>query len=679
MGNKKNIDRLFQEQFKNFEVSPNDAIWENIQSKLEEDRKRNKKVPIWMKISGIAASLLLLVAISVTFLSTDDIKNKIVDVSEDENSIIKNVSNTDTKESASEIIVNKKRTTPLVYLNSNDLKNELLEKESSAFKNKQLGGSEIMGSSVVNSGGVKVNENPQLNKGTFVKNDTDVANNNTNSILKESSFDKNSNVLRNVAVVQNSTLLKTEKKISELNTINPDGVNVYDNSQLNKDASIKHGTEVTNNITKSMVKESSFNKNSNVLRNVAAVQNSTLLKTENKLSELSVSDEGKIKENRQIANNKVGFDEGNNQFNSSNRTDKVMAKKFKDGIETIGNNKLSNIDNNNNNNGKENPSDDNNENTNLVTGNVTDLELIENDSNNIDSKSLVTSSGSELDKEKSNEVEDSEEQEQPVEKTIEEAVAELKIEEDKNKDDDDEEDIAFNKWKIAPNIAPVYYNSLSGGSPIDSQLAANKKKGQLTTSYGLGVGYAVNKRLTIRTGLNKVELGYDTQDVAINSSPETSGGPRIKNINLTPGAESLNIVSSTNFSVAQIPSSFSSLFDSSLNQRFGYLEVPLELSYKVSDKKMKINVIAGVSTFFLNKNEIYTETNGKTTFIGEANNLNKMSYSTNFGFGFNYKIAKAFNFNFEPMFKYQLNAFSNDSGNFKPYILGVYSGFSYKF
>ena len=69
----------------------------------------------------------------------------------------------------------------------------------------------------------------------------------------------------------------------------------------------------------------------------------------------------------------------------------------------------------------------------------------------------------------------------------------------------------------------------------------------------------------------------------------------------------------------------------------------------------------------------------KTTYIGEANNLNNMSYSTNLGIGLEYKLSKSLNFNFDPMFKYQLNAFSNDAGNFKPYILGIYSGLSYRF
>ena len=390
------------------------------------------------------------------------------------------------------------------------------------------------------------------------------------------------------------------------------------------------------------------------------------------LSRLGVSDEIEKKGIDELAD-KTSLEKKNIQFSLTNSIGEELTKKNKDEIESINNDKRSSVASNDVIN-KENISDNN-------INNVSDIELVENESNNINSEN-ITSPSLEVDVEKNNLKKESDDEEKPVEKSIEEVIAELQNEDDEKKEnleEDSEEDVAFNKWRIAPNIAPVYYNSLSGGSPIDSQLAANKKKGQLTTSYGLGVGYMVNKRLTIRTGLNKVELGYDTQDVAVNASLETVDGPRMKNINLAPGITSLNVVSSNSFSVSQIPSSFSSLFNSSLNQRLGYLEVPLELSYKVSDKNMKIDVIAGVSTFVLNKNEIYTETNGKTTFIGEANNLNKMSYSTNIGLGFNYKITKGFNFNFEPMFKYQLNTFSNDSGGFKPYILGVYSGISYKF
>jgi hypothetical protein len=65
--------------------------------------------------------------------------------------------------------------------------------------------------------------------------------------------------------------------------------------------------------------------------------------------------------------------------------------------------------------------------------------------------------------------------------------------------------------------------------------------------------------------------------------------------------------------------------------------------------------------------------------LGEANNLTSVSFSTNVGLGFDYKLSKKFKFNIEPMFKYQLNPYTDSSINFKPYYLGVYTGLSYKF
>ena len=40
MKNKKNIDRLFQEQFKDFEIKPNIEVWKNIELALR-DKKNN--------------------------------------------------------------------------------------------------------------------------------------------------------------------------------------------------------------------------------------------------------------------------------------------------------------------------------------------------------------------------------------------------------------------------------------------------------------------------------------------------------------------------------------------------------------------------------------------------------------------------------------------------------------
>ncbi|WP_282134818.1 hypothetical protein [Seonamhaeicola maritimus] len=262
-------------------------------------------------------------------------------------------------------------------------------------------------------------------------------------------------------------------------------------------------------------------------------------------------------------------------------------------------------------------------------------------------------------------------------RTIEEALAE-------NKDLLLKDDIKVSRWTVAPNAAPVYFNTLGNGSSIDPQFANNSKTGEVNMSYGLSASYALNDKISIRSGINKVNLGYNTNDVIIfqttglNSSASSLQNVKGNSINNN-SFENVSIVSGQNFNKSGIPESFAST-NNSINQTFGFIEIPLEIKYALSDKKLGVNVIGGFSSFFLNNNQIFSEAeNGTRSFLGEANNLNKVSYSANFGLGFNYKITKKFDLNLEPMFKYQINTFNNTSGSFKPYIIGVYTGFAIKF
>ena len=58
MSERKKIDQLFQDKLKDFEKIPPDLVWENIKINLEEKKKR-RAIPLWWKLSGITASLVL--------------------------------------------------------------------------------------------------------------------------------------------------------------------------------------------------------------------------------------------------------------------------------------------------------------------------------------------------------------------------------------------------------------------------------------------------------------------------------------------------------------------------------------------------------------------------------------------------------------------------------------------
>ena len=234
------------------------------------------------------------------------------------------------------------------------------------------------------------------------------------------------------------------------------------------------------------------------------------------------------------------------------------------------------------------------------------------------------------------------------------------------------------KWSIGSTIAPVYYNTLSNGSPIDGSLSDNDKTSNGSVSYGLKVNYKLNDKLSFQSGINTLELGYTTENVATllsSSLLENSS----TNIDTNIEGVSLAVIS-TERQNSDSSIQRSSIDDSgTLDQTLGYVEIPMELKYNISQKKLGVNVLGGFSTYFLYRNQVSFTSFGKTTTLGEASNINSLNFSGNLGLDFDYNISKKLYINISPMFKYQFNTFSRSSGGFQPYYLGIYSGLNFRF
>lgn len=259
--------------------------------------------------------------------------------------------------------------------------------------------------------------------------------------------------------------------------------------------------------------------------------------------------------------------------------------------------------------------------------------------------------------------------------SIEEAIAE-------NRSSTKEKEINHNRWSIAPNVAPVYFNSLGQGSSLDQQFNKNSKNSDVSMSYGITGSYTISKKLKVRTGVNRVNLNQTTSGVYAYTGAQTVSrgeNAQFKNIEFTENAPNVSLISSKMMNTSSTPQLLNSNSPGHIEQKFGFIEVPLELEYRLIDKKIGINVIGGFSTFILNENEIYADVNGASILIGEAKNLNNTSFSANFGLGMDYSLSKQWNINLEPTFKYQINTFNNTSGKFNPFFIGVYTGLQFKF
>jgi len=237
------------------------------------------------------------------------------------------------------------------------------------------------------------------------------------------------------------------------------------------------------------------------------------------------------------------------------------------------------------------------------------------------------------------------------------------------------------RWSINPNVAPVYFNSFGDGSTIHSQFINNSKSGKINMSFGVNASYALNNKLSVRTGVSKVNLGYSTNNVAILTGTVSGflNENLYKNIAFSNSNNSVMFLNINQSVSLDFPTALPNKIKGEIDQEIGFIEIPFELQYKLLDNKFGMSVIGGVSTLFLNNNELFSLLDGEKTLIGKATNINKTSFSANFGVGMNYNITKKINLNIEPTFKYQLNTFDDTSGDVKPYFIGIYSGIKYKF
>src|SRR5690606_25634322 len=236
------------------------------------------------------------------------------------------------------------------------------------------------------------------------------------------------------------------------------------------------------------------------------------------------------------------------------------------------------------------------------------------------------------------------------------------------KENNNDEAIALsspNRLSLRPTVGAVYFDVMGSGNIINSQFSTHDSKGEVSMSYGINLAYQLSNKVKIRSGINKVVFSHNTQGIefaAAVSAITNSAQPLLGTE--TERDRELSLVS------YRMPGE--------LNQHMAFIEIPLEMEYALINKKMGLNVIAGASTLFLNGNMVSLNSPESSGKIGESNNLNELSFSTNIGIGIDYNISPGLQLNLEPIFKYQLNTF-NFSSNIQPYNFGIYSGLRYTF
>ena len=552
MKDNKNIERLFQEKFKDFEALPPQDSWDIIASRLNEKKKKKRILPIWFQFSGIAASLFIIGSLIWNFSG----ESNTTEVPNSNNTI---VNTEDSKGNSNNSNITSPNNEAIVY----------------------------------------------------------------DSQSNEENLDKKSN---------NSINQYNEKSIDEKLV----------KSKLKNNSSRRNGL-VSNGKLQNDIDASSNQKGFKKGKNNFKKQSSSVTNSEKALVANTEKNKAKRKSKSKSNKNNSAFE---NLFDDNNVVDNSREDKTsinKETIDAFFENKTSN------------------------TTTITNNDSITKQTNNSDvvvSNEIITQDSTlvaEVSKETN-------------------LLEELLKEKEAGKNEDEKEE-KRSKWAISTNASPVYFNSLAQGSSIDQQFDSNSKNYATTLSLGIAGSYAINNKLSLKTGVNNINISYNTNDVLFdarmnnveNNIPTISRNPEASNMVFSSKVGNVETLS------GDVENVIIENNVGALQQNISYIEVPLELSYKLLDKKFGIEVIGGMSTLFLNQNNISLVANGIEMEVGRANNLNNIHFSSNVGLGFKYNFWKSFNANFQPMFKYQINTFSENSGNFKPYFIGLYTGISFSF
>ena len=137
---KKNIDKLFQEKFNDFEEIPDEKVWDAISASL--DKKNSRKViPFWWKLGGVAALLAIMFMAINPFEGKIDVAPILTDTEkvEKENSLDKEDNKTiPLEETSKEAIQVADTDAAKPDVNSNSLENQEVDKVKTNRDEKEI-------------------------------------------------------------------------------------------------------------------------------------------------------------------------------------------------------------------------------------------------------------------------------------------------------------------------------------------------------------------------------------------------------------------------------------------------------------------------------------------------------------------------------------------------------------
>jgi hypothetical protein len=251
---------------------------------------------------------------------------------------------------------------------------------------------------------------------------------------------------------------------------------------------------------------------------------------------------------------------------------------------------------------------------------------------------------------------------------------EVAEEKEKNKKDS-LNPVVVKRFSVFAYGGPSFFNFPEKTIVTDSTTSNITTKS--ATRFGVLLGYRLNSKLSIRTGLSVYKLKQSASKIKLNYI--MGGGDDAANPGLIPSDDFTWIDYKLPFGMnsSQIINTLGENYQVIINidRDLSYLEIPLEIGYNLFDRKFGVDVFGGGSMLLLTKNEVSAYNEKGRMYLGKWNAAATTSFTGTLGLNLNYNLNPSLQLNAEPVLNYYFNTY-NDS---KPSSFSVRVGLQYNF
>ncbi|WP_179019827.1 hypothetical protein [Winogradskyella forsetii] len=229
--------------------------------------------------------------------------------------------------------------------------------------------------------------------------------------------------------------------------------------------------------------------------------------------------------------------------------------------------------------------------------------------------------------------------------------------------------------------SPKWSVEVLGGLSNTASEASIQGESVNTTSqndfiYALKVGYAISDRIVVKSGVGKNILGQEINNLLYVSSDASLSADNSQSIISNQEVLIFGSQESVENSFTDISTSGVFINEGTLQQQFDYIQVPLEVSYKVlKAQKFDVSLGLGGNMNFLTNNRAFLDDEQ----IGESLNVNSTIFGATLNTNMSYELAKKTILFLEPSYNYFEKPIDNNNQAFNNTQLRVLFGLRYMF